>query len=55
LESIAAAAPGVGFVLGGVLTDLVDARVAYAVAAGGVALVCVAWARRPIVPQRAAV
>ncbi|HEU4973518.1 MAG TPA: MFS transporter [Baekduia sp.] len=50
LESMAAAVPGVGFVIGGVLTSVVDARVAYGVAAAGVAVVVAAWARRPLVP-----
>jgi MFS family permease len=51
LESAAAAVPGVGFVIGGVLTSAVSARLAYAVAAGGVALVVLAWVRRPLIPR----
>jgi MFS family permease len=52
LESAGAAVPGIGFLLGGVLTSLLDARVAYAASAGGVALIVAVWARRPIVPER---
>jgi MFS family permease len=51
LESAAAAVPGVGFILGGAITAIVDARVAYLVAAFGVAAVVLAWARKPIVPH----
>lgn len=51
LESAAAAVPGIGFILGGAITAVVDARVAYLVAAFGVAAVVLAWARRPIVPH----
>lgn len=50
LESVAAAVPGLGFVIGGVLTSTLNARVAYGVAAAGVAVVVLAWARRPLVP-----
>jgi hypothetical protein len=39
LESFAAATPGIGFLLGGVLTWLFDPRAAFGVAAGGVGLV----------------
>jgi MFS family permease len=51
LESAAAAVPGIGFILGGAITAIVDARVAYLVAAFGVAGVVLTWARRPIVPR----
>jgi MFS family permease len=54
LESAAAAVPGVGFVIGGVLTSAVSARLAYLVAAAGVAVVVVAWVRRPLVPDAVA-
>jgi predicted MFS family arabinose efflux permease len=51
MESLAAATPGIGFVLGGVLTSLFDPRTAFAAAACGVALVVVlgglALARSP--------
>ncbi len=50
LESAAAAAPGVGYIVGGVLTAAVSPRLAYAVSAVGVAVVVGVWARRPIVP-----
>ena len=51
LESVAAAMPGVGFVLGGVLTAVSSPRTAYAVAGGGVLVVVaivplVAWRSR---------
>jgi hypothetical protein len=46
LESVSAAAPGVGFVLGGVLTNLWSPRLAFAVAGVGVALVAIAMTRR---------
>ena len=36
LESIAVAMPGIGFVLGGVITELLDPRAGFAVAGGGV-------------------
>jgi MFS family permease len=53
-ESLAAATPGVGFVLGGILTALFEPRAAFAVAAAGVALVviigAVAFARDPDPP-----
>jgi MFS family permease len=52
LESVAAAVPGIGFVLGGVLTSIVDARLAYLAAAAGVAVVVAVWVRRPIIPER---
>jgi MFS family permease len=52
LESLSAAVPGVGFLMGGVLTSLLDARVAYVAAAAGVAVIVAVWARRPIVPDR---
>jgi MFS family permease len=48
LESVAAAAPGIGFVAGGLLTEALSPRAAYAVAATGVLLVAIAWARRPL-------
>lgn len=53
LESAVAASLGLGFLLGGVVTALMSPRVAFLVAAAGVAGVVVAWARRPIVPQAA--
>lgn len=50
-ESAAAAAPGIGFLLGGLLTALFDPRAAFGVAAGGVILVVIvgglAFARDP--------
>jgi MFS family permease len=51
LESAAAAVPGVGYLIGGVLTSATSARVAYLIAAFGVALVVLAWARKPLVPR----
>ena len=54
LESVAAAVPGLGFVIGGVLTATVSARLAYLVAAAGVAVVVIAWVRRPLVPDAVA-
>jgi MFS family permease len=53
LESAAAAVPGVGYIIGGVLTATVSPRLAYAVSALGVGVVVLIWARRPIVPRRA--
>ena len=50
LESIAAAAPGIGYLAGGLLTAIWSPRIAYAVAALGVLAVVAAWMRRPIVP-----
>ena len=50
LESIAAAAPGIGYLAGGLLTAIWSPRIAYAVAAVGVLAVVAAWMRRPIVP-----
>jgi MFS family permease len=55
LESAAAAVPGVGYIVGGVLTSVVSPRLAYAVSAVGVGIVVLIWSRRPIVPDRAAV
>jgi MFS family permease len=55
LESALAAVPGIGFLIGGALTAAVSPRLAYAVSAVGVGLVVVAWARRPIVPDRVTV
>lgn len=49
LESVAAAMPGIGFALGGLLTALVSPRLAYVAAAVGTAVVVVVWARRPLV------
>ena len=46
LESVTAAAPGVGFLLGGVLTNLWSPRVAFLVAGIGVLLVAAAMTRR---------
>jgi MFS family permease len=44
LESIGAAMPGLGFVLGGALTALATSRVAYAVAGAGVlAVLAISW------------
>jgi MFS family permease len=54
LESIAAAAPGVGFLMGGVLTALVSPRLAFAVAALGVLSVALVWSRRGVVPDTVA-
>ena len=42
LESIAVAMPGLGFVLGGVVTELFDPRAGFALAGGGVLVVLVA-------------
>jgi hypothetical protein len=55
LESAAAAVPGVGYIVGGVLTAAVSPRLAYAVSAVGVAVVVIIWSRRPIVPDRVTV
>jgi MFS family permease len=55
LESVAAAVPGLGYILGGVLTAAVSPRLAYAASAVGVAIVVLVWARRPIVPDRVTV
>ncbi|MEZ5123335.1 MAG: MFS transporter [Solirubrobacterales bacterium] len=52
LESIAAAAPGIGFLVGGVLTAIWSPRLAYLVAAAGVMLVAAAMARRIDPPAR---
>jgi MFS family permease len=46
LESTAAAAPGIGFVLGGVLTAVWSPRLAYLIAGLGVMAIAVAMARR---------
>lgn len=46
LESVAAAAPGLGFVVGGVLSETFSPRIAYAVAAAGVLVVGLVWVRR---------
>jgi len=46
LESIGAAAPGVGYVIGGVLASIWSPRVAYLVAGVGVILVAFAMTRR---------
>src|SRR4051794_26975839 len=51
LEAVGDAAPGVGFLLGGVLTAVASPRVAYAVAGVGALAVAAVWARRPIVPD----
>jgi MFS family permease len=51
LESAAAAVPGVGYIVGGALTAAVSPRLAYAVSAVGVGVVCLIWSRRPIVPD----
>jgi MFS family permease len=55
LESAAAAVPGVGFLIGGLLTALISPRAAYAVSAVGVAVVVLVWVRRPIVPRETSV
>ena len=52
LESAAAAVPGIGFLIGGVLTSVLDARVAYVAAAAGVGVVVLAWTRRPLVADQ---
>jgi MFS family permease len=53
LESLAAAMPGVGYLIGGALTAIGSPRTAYAVAGGGVlALVVVAALARPSLPTR---
>jgi MFS family permease len=46
LESVAAAAPGVGFVLGGILASVWSPRTAFVVAGVGVVLVAAAMTRR---------
>jgi MFS family permease len=46
LESIGAAAPGVGFVIGGVLADVWSPRIAFLVAGAGVIVVAGAMTRR---------
>jgi MFS family permease len=55
LESAAAAVPGIGYLVGGVLAASVSPRLAYAVSAVGVAVVVLVWSRRPIVPDRVTV
>jgi MFS family permease len=55
LESALAAVPGIGYIIGGALTATVSPRLAYAVSAVGVGFVVLAWARRPIVPDRTTV
>jgi MFS family permease len=55
LESAAAAVPGIGYIVGGVLTAAVSPRLAYAVSAVGVGIVVLVWSRRPIVPERTTV
>jgi MFS family permease len=56
LESLAAAMPGVGYVLGGVLASIGSPRTAYAVAGGGVlALVLLAIAVRPRMATRSTI
>jgi len=52
LESTAAAAPGVGFLLGGALTAVWSPRLAYLVAGAGVLVVAIAMARRIAAPVR---
>jgi MFS family permease len=54
LESIAAAAPGVGFLVGGILTAAVSPRLAFAVAAIGVLSVALMWSRRAVIPDTVA-
>lgn len=58
LEAVAAIAPGVGFLIGGVITTLLSPRAAFAVAGGGViAIILVAavvLARRQAAPARPA-
>jgi MFS family permease len=54
LESVAAAAPGLGFLIGGLLTALVSPRLAFAVAALGVLSVVLVWSRRSVVPDSVA-
>jgi MFS family permease len=55
LEAVAATSPGIGFLLGGVITTLLSPRAAFAVAGGGVIFVVFAAAailsRRGIGPQ----
>jgi MFS family permease len=46
LESVGAAAPGIGFLLGGVLTHVWSPRVAFLVAGCGVLAVAVVMTRR---------
>jgi MFS family permease len=46
LESVTAAAPGIGFVLGGVLTNIWAPRLAFLVAGTGVVIVALAMTRR---------
>ena len=55
-ESIGAAMPGIGFLLGGILTELASPRLAFAVAGGGLlVLLALGWvpARRLAAPARA--
>jgi MFS family permease len=52
LESAAAAVPGVGYIVGGLVTAAVSPRLAYALSAVGVGIVVLIWSRRPIVPDR---
>ncbi|WP_187369053.1 MFS transporter [Baekduia soli] len=53
LESVGAVAPGIGFVVGGLLTAASSPRVAYAVAGVGAVVIAAVWARRPIVADGA--
>jgi MFS family permease len=53
LESVAAAAPGIGFLMGGLLTAIWSPRLAYLVAGLGVIVVAVVMARRIAAPARA--
>ena len=46
LESVGAAAPGIGFLLGGLLTEVWSPRVAFLVAGTGVIIVAIAMTRR---------
>ncbi len=48
LEGVTQLMPAIGFAAGGVVTELTSPRAAYAVSAGGVALVALALAIRPI-------
>lgn len=54
LESVMAAVPGLGFLVGGVLAAAVSPRAAYLVAGAGVVAVVLAWSRRPLVRETAA-
>jgi MFS family permease len=52
LEAVGDAAPGLGFLIGGLVTAAVSPRAAYALAGAGAIVVALVWARRPVVSDR---